>query len=155
MDSKGVADSPQKANVASSVQLPSHAINVSQGSILHQPSQQLGPSQPNLSSSRQPMPLGSLKQSSLVSKVEPSAMHQDRSLKISNDNVLVSHILGTHNPHGQEVDAKPLLRLVPKILSLGPRCALSPDPPIITDAPLLKKLQTAKKVTTNHYYRIE
>uniref|UniRef100_A0A7N2KZR7 Uncharacterized protein n=1 Tax=Quercus lobata TaxID=97700 RepID=A0A7N2KZR7_QUELO len=130
-------------------------INVSQGSILHQPSQKLGPSQPNLSSlqpnlssSQQPMPLGSLKQSSLVSKVEPSTMHQDRSLKMSNDNVLVSHILGTHNPHGQEVYAKPLLGLVAKILSLGPHCDLSPDTPIITDAPLLEKLQTAKKDAT-------
>ncbi|XP_030953728.1 protein SIEVE ELEMENT OCCLUSION B-like [Quercus lobata] len=94
------------------------------------------------------MPLGSLKQSSLVSKVEPSTMHQDRSLKMSNDNVLVSHILGTHNPHGQEVYAKPLLGLVAKILSLGPHCDLSPDTPIITDAPLLEKLQTAKKDAT-------
>ena len=125
-----VANSLQKPNVASSVQKPRHAINVSQGSF-QQPFQQLRPLQPNRGSSQQPIPLGSLKQSSLVSKVESSAMYQDRSLKMSDDKVLVSHILGTHNPHGQEVDAKPFLRLLPKILSLGPRGDLSTDTPLI------------------------
>jgi len=77
----------------------------------------------------QPNPLGSLQPSSLLSNLAPNAMHQlikgDRSMPtMSDDNVLVSHILGSHTPDGRDVDVKPLLRLVEEILS---RATLTPD----------------------------
>ena len=77
----------------------------------------------------QPNPLGSLQPSNLLSKLAPNAMHQlikaDRSMPtMSDDNVLVSHILGSHTPDGRDVDVKPLLRLVEEILS---RATLTPD----------------------------
>ncbi|XP_050270978.1 protein SIEVE ELEMENT OCCLUSION B-like [Quercus robur] len=77
----------------------------------------------------QPNPLGSSQPSSLLSKLAPSAMNQlirgDRSmLTLSDDNVLVSHILGSHSPDGRDVDVKPLLRLVEDILR---RATLTPD----------------------------
>ena len=77
----------------------------------------------------QPNPLGSLQPSNLLSKLAPNAMHQlikaDRSMPtMSDDNVLVSHILGSHTPDGRDVDVKPLLRLVEEILS---RATPTPD----------------------------
>ena len=45
-------------------------------------------------------------------------------LALSDDNVLVSHILGSHTPDGRDVDVKPLLRLVEDILR---RATLTPD----------------------------
>ena len=77
----------------------------------------------------QPNPLGSSQPSSLLSKLAPNAMNQlirgDRSmLALSDDNVLVSHILGSHTPDGRDVDVKPLLRLVEDILR---RATLTPD----------------------------
>ncbi|KAL4653267.1 hypothetical protein ACB092_01G290600 [Castanea dentata] len=84
----------------------------------------------------QPNPLGSLQPSSLLSKLAPNAMHQlikgDRSMPtMSDDNVLVSHILGSHIPDGRDVDVKPLLRLVEEIFS---RATLTPDTLFATGA---------------------
>ena len=45
-------------------------------------------------------------------------------LTMSDDNALVSHILGSHTPDGRDVDVKPLLRLVEDILR---RATLTPE----------------------------
>ncbi|KAK7839073.1 protein sieve element occlusion b [Quercus suber] len=79
------------------------------------PYQQPNP-QTNLGAWQQPTPLGSLQPSTLLSKLTPNATHQlirgDRSmLTMSDDNALVSHILGSHTPDGRDFDVKPLLRL--------------------------------------------
>ncbi|XP_065622782.1 protein SIEVE ELEMENT OCCLUSION B-like isoform X1 [Quercus suber] len=83
-----------------------------------------------------PNPLGSLQPSSLLSKLAPNAMHQlikgDRSMPtMSDDNVLVSHILASHTPDGRDIDVKPLLHLVEEILS---RATLTPDTLFATGA---------------------
>ena len=45
-------------------------------------------------------------------------------LTMSDDNVLVSHILRSHAPDGRDFDVKPLLRLVEDILR---RATLTPE----------------------------
>ena len=92
------------------------------------PYQQPDP-QTNLGAWQRPTPLGSLQPSTLLSKLAPNATHQlirgDRSmLTMSDDNALVSHILGSHTPDGRDVDVKPLLRLVEDILR---RATLTPE----------------------------
>ncbi|KAK7827962.1 protein sieve element occlusion a [Quercus suber] len=72
------------------------------------PYQQPNP-QTNLGAWQRPTPLGSLQPSTLLSKLAPNATQQlirgDRSmLTMSDDNVLVSHILGSHAPDGRDVD---------------------------------------------------
>ena len=92
------------------------------------PYQQPDP-QTNLGAWQRPTPLGSLQPSTLLSKLAPNATHQlirgDRSmLTMSDDNALVSHILGSHTPDGRDFDVKPLLRLVEDILR---RATLTPE----------------------------
>ncbi|KAF5961593.1 hypothetical protein HYC85_002802 [Camellia sinensis] len=57
-----------------------------------------------------------------ASKVTPGSMTQlikgDRSmLMMSNDNVMMKQIQGTHNPDGRKIDVKPILHIVVDILS--------------------------------------
>ncbi|GMP29475.1 hypothetical protein CsSME_00004563 [Camellia sinensis var. sinensis] len=57
-----------------------------------------------------------------ASKVTPGSMTQlikgDRSmLMMSDDNVMMKQIQGSHNPDGREIDVKPILHIVVDILS--------------------------------------
>ncbi|XP_041007295.1 protein SIEVE ELEMENT OCCLUSION B-like isoform X3 [Juglans microcarpa x Juglans regia] len=110
----------QQSSQLGSLQQPGLTTNVLQGS-LQQPSQ-LGSFQPTHQ-------LGALQQHSLTNRFSPSSMQQlikgDRSMiTLSDDNVMVKQVLGTHAPDGREVDIRPLLYIVEDILN---RTTLNPE----------------------------
>ncbi|KAF5457319.1 hypothetical protein F2P56_021429 [Juglans regia] len=110
----------QQSSQLGSLQQPGLTTNVLQGS-LQQPSQ-LGSFQPTHQ-------LGASQQRSLTNRFSPSSMQQlikgDRSMiTLSDDNVMVKQVLGTHAPDGREVDIRPLLYIVEDILN---RTTLNPE----------------------------
>ncbi|XP_042976815.1 protein SIEVE ELEMENT OCCLUSION B-like [Carya illinoinensis] len=129
----------QQSSQLGSLQQPGLTSNyVLQGS-LQQPSQLGSLQQPShLGSLKQPLQptnqLGALQQYSLTNRFSPSPMQQlikgDRSMiTLSDENLMVKQVLGTHAPDGREVDIRPLLYIVEDILN---RTTLNPDGLMIT-----------------------
>ncbi|KAG6716117.1 hypothetical protein I3842_04G031100 [Carya illinoinensis] len=172
-----VPGSLQQSSQLGSLQQPGLTTNVLQGS-LQQPSQLGSFQQPSghLGSFQQPSHLGSLQQPShlgslqptnpqlgalqqygLTNRFSPSSMQQlikgDRSMiTLSDDNVMVKQVLGTHAPDGREVDIRPLLYIVEDILN---RASLNPEGLMITGTQAQVEYLEDKSHQTNFFLLVD